>query len=147
MCPITIKCKHCGFTFYHGNQLKSIYDVLRLWGYRCPVCLSPCGVKPSEWFIRVGFSGDDLSDIDVKARIKLMLHEATTKCICSDCGRLIYEGDIYWAKTGYAKRCLICAIKRLSAKEVKALMEVMKEKYNKDLKKYIEEIRQRPIIR
>ena len=38
--PVVVKCESCGFIFYKGNQLKSVDDILRLYGYRCPCCLS-----------------------------------------------------------------------------------------------------------
>jgi len=42
--PITIVCASCGFILYQGKDPKSVDDVLRRWGYRCPCCLSP--LKP-----------------------------------------------------------------------------------------------------
>jgi len=47
--PIIIKCHSCGFILYQGNELRSIDLVLREWGYRCPVCLSPLSPKPVEF--------------------------------------------------------------------------------------------------
>jgi len=44
--PIIIKCHSCGFVLYNGNELKSIDLVLREWGYRCPVCMSPLSRVP-----------------------------------------------------------------------------------------------------
>ena len=46
--PITIKCASCGFVFYQSKEtpVKSIDAVLRDWGYRCPVCMSPLSTKP-----------------------------------------------------------------------------------------------------
>ena len=44
--PIIIKCHSCGFILYQGNELKSIDLVLREWGYRCPVCMSPLSRTP-----------------------------------------------------------------------------------------------------
>ena len=38
--PITIKCWSCGFVLYQGKDLKSVDDILKRWGYRCPCCLS-----------------------------------------------------------------------------------------------------------
>ena len=49
--PIVIKCHSCGFIFYQGNQLKSIDDVLKQWGNRCPVCLSLLETKPIRFKI------------------------------------------------------------------------------------------------
>ena len=43
---IIIKCHSCGFILYQGNELKSIDLVLREWGYRCPVCMSPLSRVP-----------------------------------------------------------------------------------------------------
>jgi len=44
--PLIIKCHSCGFILYQGNELKSIDLVLREWGYRCPVCMSPLSRTP-----------------------------------------------------------------------------------------------------
>ena len=46
MMPIIIKCHSCGFVFYNDHQLKSIDEVLRQWGFKCPVCLSPLSKTP-----------------------------------------------------------------------------------------------------
>ncbi|WP_069808127.1 hypothetical protein [Vulcanisaeta thermophila] len=43
---IIIKCHSCGFVFHADEQLRSIDDVLKQWGYRCPVCLSPLSKIP-----------------------------------------------------------------------------------------------------
>ena len=50
--PIIIRCRSCGFVLYRGDQLKSIDEVLREWGYRCPVCLSPLSKTPIRWEVR-----------------------------------------------------------------------------------------------
>jgi Zn finger protein HypA/HybF involved in hydrogenase expression len=47
--PIIIRCHSCGFILYQGNELKSIDVVLREWGYRCPVCMSPLSKTPIRW--------------------------------------------------------------------------------------------------
>jgi hypothetical protein len=47
--PIIIKCHSCGFVLYNGNELRSIDLVLREWGYRCPVCMSPLSPRPVEF--------------------------------------------------------------------------------------------------
>jgi hypothetical protein len=44
--PIIIRCRSCGFVLYRGNELRSIDEVLRVWGYRCPVCMSPLSTRP-----------------------------------------------------------------------------------------------------
>jgi uncharacterized protein with PIN domain len=44
--PIIIRCHSCGFILYQGNELKSIDEVLREWGYRCPACMSPLSTLP-----------------------------------------------------------------------------------------------------
>jgi len=44
--PIIIRCHSCGFVLYNSNELKSIDLVLREWGYRCPVCMSPLSRIP-----------------------------------------------------------------------------------------------------
>jgi predicted Zn-ribbon and HTH transcriptional regulator len=49
--PIIIKCHSCGFILYQGNELRSIDAVLRGWGYRCPVCMSPLSNKPVRFFV------------------------------------------------------------------------------------------------
>ena len=49
--PIIIKCHSCGFILYQGNELRSIDVVLRQWGYRCPVCMSPLSRKPVGFFV------------------------------------------------------------------------------------------------
>ena len=49
--PIEFKCSNCGFIFYKGNQLRSIDDILKQWGFRCPVCLSIVEIKPLKFKI------------------------------------------------------------------------------------------------
>ena len=49
--PIIIKCNSCGFILYQGNELVSIESVLRKWGYRCPVCMSPLSNKPLRFTV------------------------------------------------------------------------------------------------
>ena len=44
--PIIIRCHSCGFVLYNGNELRSIDLILREWGYRCPVCMSPLSRTP-----------------------------------------------------------------------------------------------------
>jgi len=44
--PIIIRCHSCGFVLYNGNELRRIDLVLREWGYRCPVCMSPLSRTP-----------------------------------------------------------------------------------------------------
>jgi len=44
--PIIIRCHSCGFVLYNGNELRSIDLILREWGYRCPVCMSPLSRIP-----------------------------------------------------------------------------------------------------
>jgi len=44
--PIIIRCHSCGFVLYNSNELRSIDLVLREWGYRCPVCMSPLSRAP-----------------------------------------------------------------------------------------------------
>ena len=44
--PIIIRCHSCGFVLAKIGEvpnggLPSIDTILRAWGYRCPVCLSP----------------------------------------------------------------------------------------------------------
>ncbi len=51
MMPIIIKCHSCGFVFYNDHQLKSIDEVLRYWGYHCPVCGSPLSRTPLRIFV------------------------------------------------------------------------------------------------
>ncbi|MCG2869793.1 MAG: hypothetical protein L7H10_03465 [Vulcanisaeta sp.] len=50
--PIIIRCHSCGFVLYHDNQLKSVDEVLRQWGYKCPVCLSPLSKTPISLRVR-----------------------------------------------------------------------------------------------
>jgi len=50
--PIIIRCHSCGFVLYNGNQLRSIDEILRQWGYKCPVCLSPLSKTPIRWEVR-----------------------------------------------------------------------------------------------
>lgn len=55
--PIIIRCHSCGFVLGvirredigHGFNMPSIDRILRQWGYRCPVCLSPLSRKPISW--------------------------------------------------------------------------------------------------
>jgi len=49
--PIIIKCHSCGFILYQGDELVSIESVLRKWGYRCPVCMSPLSNKPVRFIV------------------------------------------------------------------------------------------------
>ena len=44
---LVIRCSSCGFVFYQSSrELRSIDMVLREWGYKCPVCMSPLSIKP-----------------------------------------------------------------------------------------------------
>lgn len=52
--PLTIRCYSCGFVLYRGSSLKTIDDVLREWGFRCPKCLSPLSKSPEQVEVHVG---------------------------------------------------------------------------------------------
>jgi uncharacterized protein with PIN domain len=53
--PIIIRCHSCGFVLAvigkeaMQNGVPSIEVILRQWGYRCPVCLSPLSKTPIRW--------------------------------------------------------------------------------------------------
>ena len=53
--PITIRCHSCGFVLAvigkeaTQNGVPSIDTLLKQWGYRCPVCLSPLSKTPIRW--------------------------------------------------------------------------------------------------
>ena len=51
--PITIQCSSCGFILYQGKDPKSVDDVLKKWGYRCPCCLSVLKPKIHGYKIEV----------------------------------------------------------------------------------------------
>ena len=77
--PIIIRCHSCGFVLYNGNELRSIDLILREWGYRCPVCLSPLSPRP------IGFKvvprtekHHHYSDDEIKKFIIEALREKTT---------------------------------------------------------------------
>ncbi len=48
-----VVCHSCGFVLYSGKEPKSIDDVLRKWGYRCPCCLSILKPKIQGYMIEV----------------------------------------------------------------------------------------------
>ena len=55
--PIIIRCHSCGFVLaviraedIKEGGLPTIDAILRTWGYKCPVCLSPLSKTP----IRIG---------------------------------------------------------------------------------------------
>ena len=55
---IIIRCHSCGFVLavigaedVKKGGLRSIDLVLREWGYRCPVCMSPLSRRPITWKI------------------------------------------------------------------------------------------------
>ncbi len=55
--PIIIRCHSCGFVLARIGEtpnggLPSIEVILRAWGYRCPVCLSPLSKTPIRWEVR-----------------------------------------------------------------------------------------------
>ena len=51
--PLTVVCHSCGFVLYSGREPKSVDDILRKWGYRCPCCLSPLKPKIQGYKIEV----------------------------------------------------------------------------------------------
>ena len=69
--PIIIKCHSCGFILYQGNELRSIDAVLREWGDRCPVCMSPLSRTPLGIGIRVVSNANykRIDDDEIKALI------------------------------------------------------------------------------
>jgi len=55
--PIIIRCHSCGFILAKieripNGSLPSIEVILRQWGYKCPVCLSPLSKTPIRWEVR-----------------------------------------------------------------------------------------------
>mgnify|MGYP001770649534 CR=1 FL=1 len=34
-------CRWCGFKLYVGFKVKSVEDIYKMWGGRCPKCMSP----------------------------------------------------------------------------------------------------------
>jgi hypothetical protein len=55
--PIIIRCHSCGFVLavIRREDIRyglSIDKILRQWGYRCPVCLSPLSKTPIRWEVR-----------------------------------------------------------------------------------------------
>ena len=53
MSPIIIKCRHCGFTFYNGKDLKEPNQILKEYGFLCPCCLSPIPRNEKEWIFEI----------------------------------------------------------------------------------------------
>ncbi len=51
--PVVVVCHSCGFVLYSGREPKSVDDVLRKWGYRCPCCLSALKPKIQGYKIEV----------------------------------------------------------------------------------------------
>ena len=51
--PLKIVCSSCGFVFYEGKELKSVYDVLKAWGFRCPCCLSKLDLSIKQYELSV----------------------------------------------------------------------------------------------
>ena len=66
--PIIIRCRSCGFILYQGNELKSIDAVLRGWGYRCPVCMSPLSTWPLAVKVAARLTHKYLTNEDEKNR-------------------------------------------------------------------------------
>jgi hypothetical protein len=66
--PIIIRCRSCGFILYQGNELKSIDEVLRVWGYKCPVCLSPLSTQPLDMKVAARVVPKYLTSVDEKNR-------------------------------------------------------------------------------
>ncbi len=57
--PIIIRCHSCGFVLAavrtedaKKGGLPSIDTLLRQWGYRCPVCMSPLSKTPIRWEVK-----------------------------------------------------------------------------------------------
>ena len=66
--PIIIRCRSCGFVLYRDNQLKSIDEVLREWGYRCPACMSPLSTWPLGIKVAARLTHKYLTNEDEKNR-------------------------------------------------------------------------------
>lgn len=73
--PLVIRCHSCGFVFFQGEELHSLDVVLRQWGYKCPICMSPVG---NHVWTRVGDTVSDLGEFHVK-EIAEKEREAETK--------------------------------------------------------------------
>jgi hypothetical protein len=66
--PIIIRCHSCGFVLYRGDQLRSIDEVLRVWGYKCPVCMSPLSTRPLGMKVAARVAPKYLVSEDAKSR-------------------------------------------------------------------------------
>ena len=67
--PIIIRCHSCGFVLYQGNELRSIDLILREWGYRCPVCMSPLSKVPLRVKVVSNANYKRIDDDEIKSLI------------------------------------------------------------------------------
>lgn len=143
--PIIIKCKQCGFIFYNDNRLTSIQDVLKNYGYRCPVCMSliPSSIREIVHELEINVKpveGINYMYERAKSRIASIVRLASRPWKCYACEREIQPHEIY----AYSDKplCLECYVKTLSNIELRALNEVLKEKYNTTLEEQLKKIKQ-----
>ena len=74
--PIIIRCHSCGFVLYNGNELRSIDLILREWGYKCPVCMSPLSKVPLRVKVVGNANYKRIDDDEIKALIIDLLRKS-----------------------------------------------------------------------
>ena len=125
--PLIVKCNSCGYVLYNGKQLKMIDEILRLYGYRCPCCLSILVNVPTT--IKVSVNGKCFDNDVYRLMSNLKTHEKEKREItCSICNRTI---RLYEPYIGLRSRtiCLKCLLKFKNI-NVKALIMAYAYKYN-----------------
>jgi len=131
--PIIIKCHSCGFVLYEGNQVKSIDDVLRQWGFRCPCCLSTLDAIPKKFSVEALVNIKRYLDIYNHFYWKVRKKEKKGKVYCTECGKEIQMHEIYIAKDINKIWCLKCLKNRLTSTELEILKDVVRDKYGVNL--------------
>ena len=102
---LVIKCSSCGFELYKGRSAIEPREVIKQWGGRCPVCMSPLSIKPLKIEVGVAKNRWMLSRYPYDA-----LHIANKKHVCCRCGREILKGDIFFVKSGSSPKCIPCVL-------------------------------------
>ena len=142
---IIIKCSSCGFILYEGRELKVPEDVLKMWDFRCPMCLSPLSTNVEEWGFEVRPRNVEDTLSFLKYTYKTYLYHATSEYMCDSCGKKIQINEVYVNKG--VKLCLQCMIKELTSSELNALILAISEKFGIDPDKIINCLRNRkPLI-
>lgn len=119
--------------FYQGNQLVAIDDVLKKWGYRCPVCLSKVEPKVVNWKI----------EAKEVPKIYILKYNKYFTCIkkvhrgyefkCALCGRHVSIGELYYEMEPSRRICFKCFLETLTPDELELVREIVYLKYGINL--------------